>query len=215
VKDSTGEIHRAVEQYLKTPEHDHDVYCIGVWIDYESGYIIVILSTRALLFNMYLLDIVPGMVRADQLDDTHGTNKHRYPLCVFGGTDPGQHFRNYGFALTNRCTAAAYEFIITKVCDAAEDVVEYFINQQLDTGVAAKPPAHNFESARFTVPSPSSPSPRYIYNPISFGSDKAHAGWAAFQRCVAGVKPEEMVTGRTSTFLTPALQVKAFGEVRY
>ena len=215
VEDLYGTIMEMALRFQKVPAHDNDPYLIGIWIDSKHGYIIIIISTRLLLFNMFLLDIVPGVARADQIDDTFPRNDKKVALCVYGGTDMGQRFRDYAFALTNKTDAAAYQFILSKVCDAAEDVVQYFINRQIENKIAPRPPPFDTNLLNSSSSSSSSSnSSGYQKNPISFGSDKAHAAWAAAKVELAGFTPEEIrrsgLTGHTATFMSDAMRRIAF-----
>ena len=121
-----AELQQRIKPFLKEPDHDHDPYCIGYWLDSRDGLkiIIIIVSTKHMLMNMWLNDTVPGCVHNMCMDDTYKTNKAGFPLNVFGGVDIAQQFRNYCFSITNKETTYAYQYILRTAMDAAMKVVK-------------------------------------------------------------------------------------------
>jgi len=56
-RESFAGVEMAIQPYIKdmsTIEDDNEVFVVGHWIDSRRGYIVIILSTLRLLFNMYL-----------------------------------------------------------------------------------------------------------------------------------------------------------------
>ena len=191
-----AEIRQRIKPFLKEPEHDHDPYCIGYWLDSREGLniIIVIMATKTMLMNMWLNDTVPGVVHGMCMDDTYGTNKMGYPLNVFGGVDVAQRFRNYSFSITNKETTYAYQYILRTVMDAAMKVVEEKKEAQRQSGRSPKPEPY--------------PSQLKSSKHSTFTSDFSHASWIAAKIEIGGLVAgrDFQTKGRTFADLSDAQQ---------
>ena len=125
-----GALYTYMEKYDREPETVDDAYVLAKWIDSKNDYIVIILTTKRLLLNMYHVTKVPGVVPKVCCDATHKQMTNRYPVITFGASDIGQRWHDFCFVIANRENTAVLQFIFREMRLACETYVEELKEKQ-------------------------------------------------------------------------------------
>ena len=135
-----GGIAQAIKKYNINPvtRGFHEPFVIASWLDSQTEYIIIIMSSDNLLLNGYRMYCEPGVTACIQIDCTYKLMKEGFSLAVIGSVSVDQKFHPIAYAVCNKENTATFEFILGEVRDAIEGLVEKKRAESTGTGTGSK-----------------------------------------------------------------------------
>ena len=107
----------------RVPTTDNEPYVVDSWIDGDTGTVIVLVSTRKLLLNVYRVYNVPGMAPHLSIDMAYRLMQEGHGHMNIGCVSIDQKFHTIAAAVCSRENTSTHQFVLRALKKAVTELV--------------------------------------------------------------------------------------------